>query len=58
MGSKNHEVVPTELIVNLSQLKHGSVRNILKELTKNKLVSREANAKCKKFLTFQMMDIG
>ncbi|KAI8814055.1 RIO1 family-domain-containing protein [Cladochytrium replicatum] len=45
MGSRNHEIVPTQLIANIAQLKHGGVHKILWELAKNVLVSREKNAK-------------
>ncbi|ORZ33633.1 RIO1 family-domain-containing protein [Catenaria anguillulae PL171] len=45
MGSKNHEVVPTPLIANISKLKAGGAFKILGDLAKNNLVARVQNAK-------------
>lgn len=47
MGSKNHEVVPTALIAQISKLKSGGVNKILGDLAKRDLVARVQNAKCK-----------
>ncbi|KAH8914706.1 RIO1-domain-containing protein [Atractiella rhizophila] len=41
MGSKNHHVVPTQLIAQISGLRSGGVNKILGELLKRKLVGRE-----------------
>lgn len=46
MGSKNHEVVPTTLIVQISGLRNGGVNKNLGELAKRNLVARVRNAKC------------
>ncbi|KAI0639761.1 RIO1 family-domain-containing protein [Trametes polyzona] len=45
MGSKNHEVVPTVLIVKISGLRNGGVNKILGSLAKRNLVSRVQNAR-------------
>ncbi|KAG8787964.1 hypothetical protein FRC16_001484 [Serendipita sp. 398] len=46
MGSKNHEVVPTSLISQISKLRSGGINKILGGLAKRGLVSRVQNAKC------------
>lgn len=46
MGSKNHEVVPTALIAQISGLRNGGVNKHIGELAKRNLVSRVQNAKC------------
>lgn len=46
MGSKNHEVVPTSLIVQISGLRHGGVNKLIGSLAKRNLVSRLDNSKC------------
>lgn len=46
MGSKNHEIVPTALIVQISSLRNGGVNKILGSLAKRNLVARVQNAKC------------
>jgi RIO kinase 2 len=46
MGSKNHEVVPTPLIAQISGLRSGGVNKDLGELAKRNLVARVQNAKC------------
>jgi len=46
MGSKNHEIVPTVLIVQISGLRNGGVNKNLGELAKRNLVARVRNAKC------------
>jgi RIO-like serine/threonine protein kinase len=50
MGSKNHEIVPTSLIVQISGLKNGGVNKNLGELAKRNLVARVRNAKCALYL--------
>lgn len=50
MGSKNHEVVPTSLIVQLSGLRGGSaVHKSISTLAKLNLISKVKNAKCSLF---------
>ena len=46
MGSKNHEVVPTPLIVQISGLRNGGVNKILGSLAKRNLVAKVQNSKC------------
>ncbi|WVQ70804.1 hypothetical protein IAR50_000326 [Cryptococcus sp. DSM 104548] len=43
MGSKNHEVVPSKLIAELSQIRGGNVKKSLGELAKRNLVARVQN---------------
>ncbi|CEG77344.1 Putative Atypical/RIO/RIO2 protein kinase [Rhizopus microsporus] len=43
MGSKNHEVVPTSLIAQIAQLRHGGAHKIVGELAKRKLIARVQN---------------
>ncbi|EED80416.1 predicted protein, partial [Postia placenta Mad-698-R] len=45
MGSKNHEVVPTPLIVQISGLRNGGVNKNLGSLAKRNLVARVQNAR-------------
>ncbi|KAI0080117.1 RIO1-domain-containing protein [Panus rudis PR-1116 ss-1] len=45
MGSKNHEVVPTVLIVQISGLRNGGVNKILGSLAKRNLVAKVQNAR-------------
>ncbi|KAI1793909.1 RIO1-domain-containing protein [Ganoderma leucocontextum] len=45
MGSKNHEIVPTILIVKISGLRNGGVNKLLGSLAKRNLVARVQNAK-------------
>ncbi|ORX97324.1 RIO1-domain-containing protein [Basidiobolus meristosporus CBS 931.73] len=45
MGSKNHEVVPTSLIAQISRLRAGGIEKILGSLAKRNLVSRVRNVK-------------
>jgi RIO kinase 2 len=47
MGSKNHEVVPTPLIAQISKLRSGGINKILGSLAKRNLVARVQNAKCR-----------
>jgi RIO kinase 2 len=51
MGSKNHEVVPTALISQISGLRSGGVNKHIASLAKRNLVSRVQNAKCSVFLS-------
>ena len=44
MGSKNHEVVPSPLIAQISSLRHAGINKILGGLLKRKLVARVQNA--------------
>ena len=44
MGSRNHEIVPTQLINSLSKM--GPCAKILRGLAKNKLIGYESSAKC------------
>lgn len=46
MGSKNHELVPTPLIVQISGLRTGGVNKNIGSLAKRNLVARVQNAKC------------
>ena len=45
-GSRNHEVIPTPLIAQISGLRGGNVNKALGELAKRNLVARVQNAKC------------
>lgn len=46
-GSRNHEVVPTPLIIQLSGLRGGSgVHRAISNLAKTNLVAKVKNAKC------------
>ncbi|PPQ88631.1 hypothetical protein CVT25_010207 [Psilocybe cyanescens] len=45
MGSKNHEVVPLSLIVQISGLRNGGINKLVGSLAKRNLVSRVQNAK-------------
>ena len=46
MGSKNHEVVPTQLIAQVAGLRSGGVNKALGSLAKRNLVARVQNVKC------------
>lgn len=46
MGSKNHEVVPTVLVVQISGLRNGGVNKIMGSLAKRNLVAKVQNSKC------------
>jgi RIO kinase 2 len=46
IGSKNHEVVPTSLITQISKLRSGGINKVLGSIAKRGLVSRVQNAKC------------
>ncbi|KAI9220712.1 RIO1 family-domain-containing protein [Blastocladiella britannica] len=45
MGSKNHELVPSTLVAQISKLKSGGTFKVLGELAKHNLVARVQNAK-------------
>ncbi|KAF9481363.1 atypical/RIO/RIO2 protein kinase [Pholiota conissans] len=45
MGSKNHEVVPLSLIVQISGLRNGGVNKLVGSLAKRNLISKVQNAK-------------
>ncbi|KTW28455.1 hypothetical protein T552_04127 [Pneumocystis carinii B80] len=45
MGSKNHELVPTSLIVQISGLKGNNEQKCISELARNGLISKVKNAK-------------
>ncbi|EJD55601.1 RIO1-domain-containing protein [Auricularia subglabra TFB-10046 SS5] len=45
MGSKNHEVVPNQLIAQISGLRHGGVNKMLGSLAKRNLISKVQNVK-------------
>ena len=44
MGSKNHEVVPSPLIAQISALRHAGINKLLGNLLKRRLVARVSNA--------------
>ena len=46
MGSKNHEVVPSQLINQISGLRAGGANKILGNLAKRNLIARVQNIKC------------
>ena len=46
MGSKNHEVVPTQLIASIAGLRSGGVHKAISELAKNNLIAKVINTKC------------
>jgi len=46
MGSKNHNIVPTPLIVQISGLRNGGVNKLIGSLAKRNLVSKVQNSKC------------
>ncbi|KAL1934514.1 hypothetical protein VTP01DRAFT_6696 [Rhizomucor pusillus] len=45
MGSKNHEVVPTSLIAQIAQLRHGGSHKLVGNLARLNLIARVQNAK-------------
>ena len=49
MGSKNHEVVPVQLIAQISGLRSGGVNKCISELAKRNLVARVQNIKCEHY---------
>lgn len=42
MGSKNHQLVPVQLIETIAQLKRGGCRRVLSNLLKNKLIAHDS----------------
>ncbi len=50
MGSKNHEVVPSPLIAQVSGLRGGGVNKILGRLAKRNLVAKAQNSKCESLI--------
>ena len=54
MGSKNHEVVPTVLIAQISGLRNGGVNKLIASLAKRNLVSKMQNSKCISFRLWLM----
>jgi RIO-like serine/threonine protein kinase len=58
MGSKNHEVVPIVLIVQISGLRSGGVNKLLGELAKRNLVAKVRNAKCELSLSLSLRHAG
>lgn len=56
MGSKNHEIVPTVLIVQISGLRNGGVNKILGSLAKRNLVARVQNSRCM-FLCYHISSV-
>lgn len=54
MGSKNHEIVPTNMIENISSLRRGGCRKILQTLHKHKLIVHDA----KKYDGFKLTYLG
>jgi RIO kinase 2 len=46
MGSKNHEVVPSVLIAQVSGIRNGGVNKILGKLAQRNLVAKVQNSKC------------
>lgn len=58
MGSKNHEIVPTPLITQISGLRGGSgVHKCISSLAKVNLIAKVKNAKCKSALPSRLYDI-
>jgi RIO kinase 2 len=46
IGSKNHEVVPSALITEISCIKGGGVNKLMGQLAKRGLIARVQNTKC------------
>jgi RIO kinase 2 len=55
MGSKNHEVVPTVLIAQISGLRNGGVNKLIGSLAKRNLVSKVQNSKCESHPLFRLL---
>lgn len=53
-GSKNHDVVPIELIVSIAQLKRGGVRKLTSNLLRNKLIRHDG----RKYDGFRLTYLG
>lgn len=47
MGSRNHEIVPINLLARMTKLRPQTITRQLQGLAKNKLVSFESDSKCK-----------
>ncbi|XP_052200255.1 serine/threonine-protein kinase rio2 [Diospyros lotus] len=43
MGMRNHEIVPSELIIRIAALKHGGTYKVLRNLLKHKLVHHDSS---------------
>ena len=56
MGSKNHEIVPVVLIVQISGLRNGGVNKLLGSLAKRNLVAKVQNSKCAFRDAFTVLD--
>ncbi|EMR08961.1 hypothetical protein PNEG_02740 [Pneumocystis murina B123] len=54
MGSKNHELVPTSLISQISKLKGSNEQKCISKLARNGLISKIKNAKCLYYLIFYL----
>lgn len=52
IGSKNHEVVPTPLIAQISGLRGSGVTRSISALAKTNLIAKVKNAKCTFHLPF------
>ncbi|ELU43107.1 RIO1 domain-containing protein [Rhizoctonia solani AG-1 IA] len=46
MGSKNHEVVPSSLVAQISGLRNGGINKLLGQLAQRNLIARVQNTKC------------
>jgi len=46
---KNHEIVPQDIICSISNLKHGGVHKLIKELIRWKLIASETKGNVKGF---------
>lgn len=46
MGSKNHEIVPSNLVSSIAGLRHSGAYRIMEELCRRKLIVREPNSQC------------
>lgn len=47
MGTRNHEIVPIDLIVSISKMKLSKVKKISRELSEKKLLEYDCSNKCK-----------
>ncbi len=57
MGSKNHEVVPTNLIAQISGLRGGGVNKLIGSLAKRNLVAKVQNSKCNSTSTIHLIHL-
>lgn len=53
MGMKNHDLVPTDIIVNIAQLRHGGAMKFLANLHRFKLIFHEQKGYDGYRLTYQ-----